>query len=114
MRKNQFTGIMGAEDRISEGLLLQQLDLWLNSAPSYPTINKIQELSLIDLLTTIINEANKLKSSLCQSYFDIISKMSCLDIPADKENLLSMSITDANKCSNTISERTELWFDTVK
>ena len=61
MRKSQFTPFMGAEDRRTEGLLLQRLDLWLNSTPSYPTINKIQELALIDLLTTIINEANKLK-----------------------------------------------------
>ena len=114
MRKSQFTRFMGAEDGSTEGLLLQRLDMWLNTTPSYPTINKIQELSLIDLLTTIINEANKLKSSLCQCYFDIISKISCLDIPADKENLLSMSIIEANKCTNSISEHTELWFDTVK
>merc|ERR1711954_227701 len=114
MRKNQFTGIMGAEDRISEGLLLQQLDLWLNSTPSCPNINKIQELSLIDLLTNNINEANKLKASLCQCFFDIISKISLLDVPADKENLLSISIIEANKCANSISKRTELWLDSVK
>ena len=58
MRISQFKHFMGAEDGRTEGLLLQWLDLWLNSTPSYPTINKIQELSLIDLLITIINEAN--------------------------------------------------------
>ena len=61
MKKSQFTRFMGSEDGSTEGLLLQRLDLWLNSTPSYPHINKIQELSLIDLLTNIFNEANKLK-----------------------------------------------------
>ena len=108
MKKSQFTRFMGSEDGSTEGLLLQCLDLWLNSTPSYPHINKVQELSLIDVLTNIFNEANKLKSSLCQCFFDIISKISLLDVPADKENLLSMSIIEANKCANSISKRTEL------
>ena len=114
MEKSQFKRFMGSEDGSSEGMLLQRVNLWLSSTPSYPHINKIQELSLIDLLTNIFNEANKLKASLCQCFFDIISKISLLDVPADKENLLSMSIIEANKCANSISERTELWFDTVK
>ena len=64
--------------------------------------------------TLFVNEATKLKSSLSQCYFDIINKISCLEIPSDKENLLSMAIIEANKCSDTILERTELWFDTIK
>ena len=68
MKKSQFTRFLGAEDGSSEELLHQQLNLWLSSTISYPVINKIQELSLIDILSTMINEATKLKSTLCQFF----------------------------------------------
>ena len=93
---------MGAEDRSSEGLLLQQLNLWLSSTLFYAAINKIQELALTDLLSSMINEATKLKSTLCQCYFNIINKISGLEIPNEKEDLLSMAIIEANKSSNRV------------
>ena len=92
MKKSQFTCFLGAEDRSSEGLLLQRLDLWLSSALTYPVINKTQELALTDLLSSIISEATKLRSTLCQCYFDIINKISGLEIPNEKEDLLSPAI----------------------
>ena len=113
-KKSQFTHFLGAEDGRSEGLFLQWLDLWLSSTISYPVIIKIQELSLIVLLTFMFNEAIKLKCTLCQCYFDTINKISSLEIPTDKEDLLSMTIIEANKSSNTIMERMDLWFDTIK
>ena len=40
MKTSQFTRFLRAEDGSSEGLLLQQLNLWLSSTLSYPVINK--------------------------------------------------------------------------
>ena len=100
MKKSQFTRFLGSEDGSSQGLLLGRLDLWLNSTPVYPAINKTQELTLMELLTTMIAEATELKSMLCQSYFDIINKISALEVPNDKEELLSLAISEANKSSN--------------
>ena len=68
MKKSQFTRFLGSEDGSSQGLLLGRLDLWINSTPVYPAINKTQELALRELLNTMIAEATKLKSMLCQSY----------------------------------------------
>ena len=67
-----------------------------------------------DLLKTLISEETKLKAMVCQCYFDIISKISGLDIPNDKEDLLSLTINECNKSSNSIIERTEQWFDLIK
>ena len=51
---------------------------------------------------------------LCQCYFDIINKISGLEIPSEKDELLSLAMNEANKSSNSIIERTEQWFDLVK
>ena len=46
MKKSQFTSFLGSEDCSNPGLLLGRLDLWLNSTPVYPVINKTQNLAL--------------------------------------------------------------------
>ena len=51
---------------------------------------------------------------LCKSDLDIISKFFALEVPDDKEEVLSLAISEANKSSNTILERREQWFDYVK
>ena len=51
---------------------------------------------------------------LSLSNFDIINKISALEIPNEKDELLSLAINKANKSSNSIIERTEQWFDLVK
>ena len=114
MIKSQFTCFLGSEDGSSQGLLLQRLNLWQNSTLVYPAIDKTQELASTKLLTTIIGEATKLKSMLCQCYFDIINKISTLEVPSDKDEVLTLAINEANKSSNSIIERTEQWFDLVK
>ena len=91
-KKAQFTRFDGTEDGSSQSLLLGRIDLWINSTPVYPVINKSQQLALKELLNKIIAEATQLKSMLCQSYFDIINKISTLEVPNDKEELLSLAI----------------------
>ena len=99
-KKSQFTRYVGLEDGSSQGLLLDRLDLWINSTPIYPAINKTQDLALTELLNNKIAEATKYKSMLCQSYFDIINKISTLEVPSDKNEVLSLAINEANKSSN--------------
>ena len=61
----------------------------------------------------MIAEATKSRSVLCKSYFDIISKLSTLEVLDDKEEALSLAKSEANKSSNSILERTEQRFDFV-
>ena len=51
---------------------------------------------------------------MCQCYFDIIYKISGLEIPNEKEDLLSLANNEANKSTKSVIERTELWFDIIK
>ena len=84
------------------------------STTSYPVINRSQTLAIKELVSKIIMEAMSLKTNLCQAYFDLIKKISTIDVPADKEVLITIAISEANKSSNSILERLERWFDMVK
>ena len=43
-----------------------------------------------------------------------VEQISTQELPSDKDELLSLTINEANKSSNSIIERTEQWFDLVK
>ena len=40
MMKSQFTRFVGSEDGSSQDLLLERLELWINTTPVFPVINK--------------------------------------------------------------------------
>ena len=49
-KKSQFTRFVGFEDESSQGLLLDRLELWINSTPVNPAINKPRDLALMELI----------------------------------------------------------------
>ena len=75
-KKSLFTRFVGSEDGSSQGLLLDRLELWINSIPVYPAINNMQDLVLMELFNNMIAEATKSRSVLCNSYFYVISNSS--------------------------------------
>ena len=44
MMKSQFTRFVGSEDGSSQDLLLERLELWINTTPVFPVINKTSKL----------------------------------------------------------------------
>ena len=105
---------MGAEDLSTEGLLLGRIDLWIRSVPNYPALNKSQSQVIKELLPKLVSEALSLKTSLYQAYIDLTQKIATTDIPADKEDLISVVIAESNKGATTVLERLERWFDVIR
>ena len=54
-----------------------------------------------------------LKNSLYQAYVNLTKKIATIDIPADKEGLISVAKAESNKGANSVLERLERWFDLV-
>ena len=104
---------MGAEDSSTEGLLLSRIDLWIQSVPNYPVLNKSQSQVIKELLPKVVGEAMSLKTSLYQAYVNLTQKIATIDIPADKEALISVAIAESNKGATSVLERLEKWFDLI-
>ena len=105
---------MGAENLSTEGLLLGRIDLWIQSVPNYPVLNKSQSQVIKELLPKLVGEAMSLKTSLYQAYVDLTQKIATTDIPADKEALISVVIAESNKGATTVLERLERWFNVIQ
>ena len=113
-KKTIFTRFLGSEDLSTGGLLLGRIDLWIRSVPNYPALTTSQSQAIKELLPKLVNEALSLKTSLYQAYIDLTQKIATTDIPADKEELISMVITESNKGATTVLERMERWFDVIR
>ena len=48
MMKSQFTRFVGSEDGSSQDLLLERLELWINTTPVFPVINKTSKLAYME------------------------------------------------------------------
>ena len=70
-KKTIFTRFLGAEDLSTEGLLLGRIDLWIQSVPNYPALNKSQSQVIKELLPKLVGEAMSLKTGLYQAYADL-------------------------------------------
>ena len=62
-KKTIFTQFLGAEDLSTEGLQLGRIDLWIQSVPNYPVLNKSQSQVIKELLPKLVGEAMSLKTS---------------------------------------------------
>ena len=113
-KKSIFTQFLGAEDLSTEGLLLSRVDLWIQSVPNYPVLNKSQSQVIKELLSKVVGEAMSLKTSLYQAYINLTQKIATIDTPADKEVLISLAIAESNKGANSVLEMLERWFDLVQ
>ena len=112
-KKTIYTRFLGSEDLSTGGLLLGRIDLWIQSVPNYPVLTTSQSQAIKELLPKLVNEALSLKTSLYQAYIDLTQKIATTDISADKEELISMVITESNKGATTVLERLERWFDVI-
>ena len=92
---------MGAEDLSTEGLLLVRIDLWIQSVPNYPVLNKSQSQVIKELLPKLVGEAMSLKTSLYQAYVNLTQKLATTDIPANKEAAILVVIAESNKGATT-------------
>ena len=100
-KKTIFTQFLGAEDLSTEGLLLGRIDLWIQSVPNYPVLNKSQSQVIKELLPKLVGEAMSLKTSLYQAYVNLTQKLATTDIPANKEAVISVVIAEPNKGTTT-------------
>ena len=48
MMKSQFTRFVGSEDGSSQDLLLERLELWINTTPVFPVINETSKLAYME------------------------------------------------------------------
>ena len=112
-KKTIYTRFMGAEDLSTDGLLMGRINLWMQGTPNYPTLTSSQIQTIKELLPKLVNEALALKTSLYQAYSDLTQRIATTDIPNDKEELISIVITESNKGATTVLERLEWWFDVI-
>ena len=103
-----------AEDLSTEGLLLSRVDLWIQSVPNYPVLNKSQSQVIKELLPKVVGEAMSLKTSLYQACVDLTQKIATIDIPTDKEALISVASAESNKGATAVLERLERWFNLIR
>ena len=112
-KKTIFTQFLGAEDLSTEGLLLSRIDLWIQSVGYYPVLNKSQTQVFKELLPMVVSEAMALKTSLYQAYVDLTQKIAAIDIPTDKEALISVAVAESNKGATAVLERLKRWLDLI-
>ena len=48
MMKSQFMRFVGSEDGSSQDLLLERLELWINTTPVFPVISKTSKLAYME------------------------------------------------------------------
>ena len=60
-----------------------------------------------------MSEAMALKTSLYQAYVDLTQKIATIDIPTDKEALISVAVAESNKGATSVLERLERWFNLI-
>ena len=113
-KKTIYTRFMGAEDLSTDGLLMGRINLWMQGTPNYPTLTSSQIQTIKELLPKLVNEALALKTSLYQAYSDLTQRIATTDIQNDKEELISIVITESNKGATTVLERLERWFNAIR
>ena len=71
-------------------------------------------MALHELICLICKDAVKARADLCKALSEIISELTCLEVPATQEQALLLSVSKFNKSSIKTLERTETWFNQLR